>query len=132
MNSSELENTPLAVRKFVFTYIDSVEQISILLLLRDNPSRNWTVEELTSQLRSSVSGIKKRLNELYERKVLQRDTSNDRYYRYLPFDEEIREEIEQLAVFNRTHPYKVLELIYSRQEKALQEFANAFKFKRDK
>ncbi len=122
---------PESVRSFILQYVDSVELLQVLLLLHRKPEKAWTLEEVEHEIRSSQSAIQKRLNDLYSRKVLQKE-EGDSLHRFKPYSAEIAAEISAVADFNQTHGSRVIELIYSRQNETLMNFANAFKVKKDK
>jgi hypothetical protein len=125
------DDAPTNVQRFVADCIDSVEQLRVLLLLFSDRQRPWTVAEITRELRSVESSIEKRLNDLYGRKVLLRE-SDPAKHRFVPFSPEIEATIAELAKLHEVRPYRVIEMIYSRPSEALRQFADAFKIKKDK
>ena len=53
-------------RAFVNKFINSIEQIEVLLILRANPERVWTVDEISAIMRSTPNSIRSRLDALTE------------------------------------------------------------------
>lgn len=126
LNFSDL---PAELVEFISTSIDSVEQVHVLLALHANPSREWTVAELTHELRSVESSISRRLVDLYGKNVLARPASAA--VRFLPGNPKAEAAISLLAKTYRERPARVIELIYSKPPQAIQAFADAFKFRKD-
>ena len=84
------------VKQFILRSIDSVELLNVLLLLQKNPHKNFRLQEIQNELRSSLSAIQKRLDDLYQRKILRRSADSD-VHRYLPENERVRALIEELV-----------------------------------
>lgn len=119
------------MRRFVLENIDSVEQLRVLMLLHENPAKEWTINDFSTELRSTESSIEKRLNALYTKGILQR-ADNQKKHKYTPANEKIAGQIGELAQFYSQRPYRVIDLIYSKPNEALLGFADAFKIKRSK
>lgn len=126
-----IEDLPENILKFLNTYIDSIEQLRILLLLHSFPDRVWTTAEITAELRSTDTSVVKRLDDLYSRKVLSRVPDSMNRHQFNPISVDLKKVIGELAVQNQLRPYRVIEAIYSQPSKALQQFADAFKLKGD-
>lgn len=130
------DHVPESLRTFICDYIDSVELLYVLLLLCQNPDREWTLNQLTAEIRSTDSSIEKRLNTLYSRHILLRNSLDEKVenkdiYVFSPSSEEIRKTVVELSEFYKLCPYRIVELIYSRPNHSLRNFANAFKIRKD-
>jgi hypothetical protein len=126
-----VDEVPEQVRKFIWEHIDSVELLCVLILLKNDSQRSWTVPDLTRELRSTERSVEKRLEALYSRKVLQPPPGNSNGHRYVPTSPELEATILLLAQVNAQRQYRVMELIFSKPAEALRAFADAFKLKRD-
>jgi hypothetical protein len=126
MNSDEI---PAEVRDFLESCIDSVEQLRVILLLREDPARDWSAAELAHELRSTESSIGKRLAGLYERGVLVRPASAARH-RFAPASPAVARVVGELDEIHQKRPYRVIDIIYSRAPDALTAFADAFRIRR--
>lgn len=124
------DDLPKDLVEFVFASIDSVEQVHVLLSLHADPSREWTVAELTRELRSAEASIGRRVDDLRLRGVLA-DGEQPGVVRYKPASERAASCIDLLARAYRERPTRVIELIYSKPPQALQAFADSFKFRKD-
>jgi hypothetical protein len=123
------EELPPDVSRFLEHCIDSVEQLRVLLLLHSEPEREWSTAEIDVHLRSSERSIDKRIRDLYVRKVLLENLSLEGKHRFWPASDEIRTLIQKLAEENQQRPYKVIDAIFLRPTKVLEEFAAAFRIR---
>lgn len=119
---------PSEVKDFIFQYIDSVEQLEILLLLSADPEKYWTPMELHTTLRSNLNSVEKRLAILLWYKFIDK---KDDSYSFKPEDSNINKTIIDLTMLYKIHRYKILELIFSPMKKC-RDFAEAFVIKSTK
>jgi hypothetical protein len=126
------EELPEDVLRLLNNCIDSVEQLSVLLLLHSQPDRVWSNFEITAELRSADNSISKRLDDLYQRNILVRLPEMEGGHKFSPSTAEVARVVQRLAEQNRMKPYRVIESIYSRPNKALQAFADAFNLRGNK
>lgn len=112
---------------FVREHIDSVEQLEILLLLAAEPIRSWSSEEVAKELRTSGRSAVTRLDRLTKQGLLSK--TGDQYL-YQPKTEETREIVDALSNTYKTHRYRVISLIFSAKDSALDDFVDAFTIKR--
>jgi hypothetical protein len=126
------DKLPEILRHFLESSIDSVEQLRVLLLLRSDLNRQWTIEEITAEMRSSTSSIQKRLDDLYARGVLVHLPESGERHSYRPANDQLRDVITLLAEVDLVRPYCVIDAIYSNPTKSLKAFSDAFRLRRDK
>lgn len=116
---------PEDVRAFIFEFIDSVEQLEVLLLVRSQPSREWSVSEVTDALRTDAGSAAHRLRSLKEMGfIASTDTENARF-RFQPQTERLQHLSDLLAATYKIRRHAVLELIFS-PLKRIKTFASAF------
>lgn len=115
------------IEKFIFACINSVEQLEILLLLR-----NWKesdADTITQELRTTSSSVEKRLADLMRKNLVTlREHEGKRTYVFDP-PSQYAETIEHLASLYSTHRVSVINLIFSKPPDALTGFSDAFRFK---
>jgi hypothetical protein len=115
-----------AFTTFVNKYITSIEQIEVLLILRAQPERVWTVDELSDTFRSSPKSIASRLEALREANFV---TGNrDAGYRYSG-TEYLRKMVDELHEAYITRRFSVIELVFSHD--AARSFADAFTLRKE-
>jgi DNA-binding IclR family transcriptional regulator len=104
---------PVNVQQFIADYIESVEQLEILLLLSDSPNRFWTVNEVFRAIQSSSASVAERLETLSIQGFLEKDPKFS-FYRYKPQSEQLSERVNELRNSYESRRVKVVEAIFSR------------------
>ncbi len=113
---------PENIRHFIFEHINSVEQIEVLLFLRQNAEKTCTSEAISVELRSSRASVLQRLESLMAIGLVQK---NGEEFQYNPRTNELRNTVNQLSEIYRLKRQKVFEIIFSPMKKA-KNFADAF------
>lgn len=111
-----------------FSYVRSVEQLEILLLLGREPGSLWSAAKVYETILSTPSSVQRWLTELSSQGLLEKVSDTAMSYR-CSADADLRSEIALLAEIYRTTPVRVIEIIYKREAHAAQSFADAFKLK---
>ena len=122
---------PEDVAQFIIEKIDSVAQLEALLLLRDNPQQQWDVAAVSKRLYIDDEQAGKVLARLQEEKLLVSEPSEPFFYRYNPGSSELSQMVDRVAKFYSKHLVPVTNLIHSKPKSRVQEFADAFKFRKD-
>jgi hypothetical protein len=123
---------PEDIRRFVLTSIPSVPFLEALLLMHADPSRQWSADTLARRLyvREKVAGAL--LDDLCRSGMAVRcDPPAGDAYSYRPDGEALRERIDRLADLYATHLVEVTLLIHSSLDRKAQQFADAFKWRKD-
>lgn len=118
------------VKRFIAAYIDSVELLEVLLLLRSH-ANEWSAESVSQEIRSSPTSVTKRLTDLCDRGLLSMKDSRPPLYFYKTRTDELDGAVRELAEAYRERPTRVIELIFSKQTDTLRDFSDAFKFRKD-
>lgn len=110
------------LKQFLFEYIDSVELIEVLLLLRNNSEKFFSANEISSELRSNPKSISNRLNRLSSIGLLEQ---KEDHFRFCPTNDELKEIATELSNEYLLRRHHIFELIFS-SAKNVRQFANAF------
>jgi hypothetical protein len=121
---------PDPVAQFIVDKIDSVAQLEALLLLRNNPERQWSVRDLAARLYIEERPTAELLSRLSARGFIAAIGENP-VYRYQPNSSETRQILDKVAETYSKHLLPVTNLIHSKAKSRIQEFADAFKFRKD-
>ncbi|MGZ3695528.1 MAG: hypothetical protein ACXWQO_15570 [Bdellovibrionota bacterium] len=130
-SSGEQEVISVRAKSFIHAAIDSVELLRVLLLLQRDRNRAWSYEEINGELRSTEGSIRRRVDDLIFKQVLALESIRDERVRFIPFSLEVDELVMVIAGHFQIRPYKIIDLIYSRPNSAIQSFADAFKLKKE-
>ncbi|MGZ8288031.1 MAG: hypothetical protein ACXW2U_00270 [Telluria sp.] len=123
---------PEDIRRFVLTSIPSVPHLEALLLLRGT-SDAWDHAVLAERLYIGEKAAAALMEELCRAGMCAVETSGAGVprYRYHPSSDFLRTTIDSLAEFYARHLVEITHLIHSRLDRKAQQFADAFKWRKD-
>jgi hypothetical protein len=123
---------PEEARRFVLTSIPSVPFLEALLLLRANPAHQWEADSLARRLYVRERLAESLLEDLCTGGMAAPcEPPARKCYRYHPSSETLRARIDQLADLYSKHLVEVTLLIHSSLDRKAQQFADAFKWRKD-
>jgi hypothetical protein len=123
---------PDDVARFVLEKIDSVAQMEALLLLRGHRGQEWGVEEVAKRLYINDAQTAEVLSHLCANGIVLCTSSASPKYKYQPSSTELERTVNRVAEMYSKHLVPVTNLIHSKPVTRVQEFADAFKFRKDK
>jgi hypothetical protein len=125
MTTSEL---PADLRRFILTSIPSVPYLEAVLLLRADPEQAWDAAQLARRLYvPEQTGAE--LIALLRNSGMAAEHGSGRI-RYAPAPE-LRDLVDQLAAAYAQDLVAVTRLIHSRIDRRAQQFADAFRFRKE-
>ena len=116
--------------KFISDCVHSIEQLEILLLLHIHPNKEWTVEDISRDLRNNPQSGSDRLEELYRAGLVKKTKSPALRFQYGPVNNDLRDRVDELAREYLVRRLRVVDAIYSRSI-GVQQFANAFRVREE-
>lgn len=125
MNSDS--DLPAELRAFLYSCIDSVDQVDLLIRLRESQSAQ-TVRQLSAATGLAPASVRRHLETLVVRGLLRADVASEVGYRYAPESSELRRYADMLEECYSTRRDQVVRAISAR---AARTFADAFKFKKE-
>ncbi len=125
---------PAEVERFIASHIKSIEQLEVLLLLSSAPEKRWSVAAVYEVIRSSEASVHERLNELEAQGLVESRSASTPVYQFSPSNPEASTVVADLALAYKERRVKVVQTIYSPPivPTAAEEFANAFKLRKEK
>jgi hypothetical protein len=123
---------PEDIRRFVLTSIPSVPFLEALLLMRLDPAQPWRRDTLAHRLYVREKVAEGLLEELClaGMAVPARTPAPDGFH-YQPDSAGLRERIDRLAELYASHLVEITLLIHSSLDRKAQQFADAFKWRKD-
>lgn len=118
------------IQRFIIHNIKSIEYLKILLFLKENSDKKWTVYNIGKKLylhHTIVKDILRFLNKRGFLKIERQEKEN--FYSYNPISDDLHSIVEQLAQIDRHYPVSLINFIYSMSKNPIQSFADAFKLK---
>lgn len=124
---------PENVERFIRDHIDSVELIEVLLLLKRNPGREWTAQQVSERLYTSPRSAANRLDALRaSRLVSVREDGSQAYHRFQPADGALLRTVDDLEKVYGERRTTVINMVFSRPDEKIRTFADAFRIREDK
>jgi hypothetical protein len=122
---------PEDVAQFIVEQIDSIAQIEALLLLRNEPQTHWNASLLAHRLYTTEKQTVEALERLRAAGLVVVSGSEQAYYRYEPASQELRHLVDRTAAVYATQLVPVTNLIHSKPKTRVQEFADAFRIRKE-
>ena len=123
---------PEDIEQFIFEKIDSVAEMEALLLLRSKPEESWSIESLAKRLYITEDQTAKTLDHLCREGLLAFSSNEHPGYRYQPKSLELQNSVDRVAEMYTKHLVPISNLIHSKPRARVQEFADAFRLRKDK
>jgi hypothetical protein len=125
------EALPENIQRFISSYISSVEQLEVLLLLSDSPDRFWSTKDVFQAIQSNESSITERLHGLALNGFLELESAATRRYRFNPSSKELAQNVAELKQTYAVRRVKVIGAIFAKPPDRIRSFADAFKLRKD-
>jgi len=122
---------PGDVEEFIRKNIDSVAQLEALLLIRSDPEAEWSAGMLAKRLYTSEVQAIESVEALYSDGLLIRRAGPPVLYQYQPGSSELRELVDRVAEAYAKHLVPITNLIHSKPKTRVQEFADAFRWRKE-
>lgn len=116
--------------RFIAEFIQSAEQLDVLLLLHSDRDRDFTAAEVSQRVYTVPASATLRLEELVAAGMLASDRAPDPRYRYAPASPGVAERVDTLAAAYRADRVAVIRLIFQAPADPVRSFADAFRLKR--
>jgi hypothetical protein len=128
-----MTSKPLAdeVRRFILTSVPSVPYLEAILLLRSDAQARWDAGRVSSRLYVAEAKAAELLEQLAEAGVAQRVEGVAGCFRYQPATPELATRLDMVAHAYSSNLVGVTDLIHSRIDKRAQQFADAFRLRKD-
>lgn len=120
---------PLEAQQFLAKYIHSIEQLEILCLLFDPPSKPWSEGEVFKHIQSSRNSVATNLRHLHNAHFLIFDEKSGHYF---PETLDLARQASEMIRIYRERRVAVIETIYTMPSDPIRQFADAFKIRKDK
>jgi hypothetical protein len=123
---------PADVKAFLLRHIDSIAQLEALLLLRREAERSWSAETLATRLYVSPELTADILARLEAGGFVVDEAGAPTTYRYTCASAEQARMVDEVAKLYATCLIPVTHIVHSKARTRAQEFADAFKLRKDR
>ena len=118
------------LERFIAQHVHSVEQLEVLLLLRNSGEREWTASEVSRALSSHPHSVETRMLDLRSRGlVASREAEREFVFRYAP-QPGLDRLVDQLAHAYGERRTSVINLIFSKPIDSVRTLADAFRLRK--
>ena len=128
MVPSEISTTVLS---FIDERIDSVPQLETLLMMRDEPQRAWSVDDVAARTYVPLAEAARVLDALHRHGLIS-PLGSGGGFSFSPGDGHHRELIDEVARTYRANLTRIATIIHEKPPASLKEFARAFNMKKDR
>lgn len=124
------EPIPEDLRRFLLTSVPSVPFVEALLLLREARGEPVETTQVARRLYLPEHAATAVLEQLAQARIVERSLHGPSAHRFAP-DPGLAAVVEQLASYYRSHLVEITDVIHSRTGRKAQQFADAFKWRKD-
>ena len=125
------EPLPADVVSFLDSHVESIDQLEILRILGEGPSRAWPVASLAAEVQTSARDLAVHLTALRDRGLLNFEGAGAEFvWRYAPATPELAAIVLRVLQIYRERPVSMIKLVYARVDDPLRAFANAFRLRK--
>jgi hypothetical protein len=118
------------LERFIAQHIHSVEQLEVLVMLKNSGDREWTAAEVSRALSSHPLSVESRMLDLRSRGfVVSREDGRDFVFRYAPSDA-LDLMVDELARAYAERRTSVINLIFSKPLDSVRTLADAFRLRK--
>ncbi|HWI81285.1 hypothetical protein [Ramlibacter sp.] len=128
MNKKDL---PDDVRRFILTSVPSVPYLEAILLLRAEPDTAWPIPAVARRLYLAEPVAAQLLQALAGAGIARTEPGAPDVFLYRPASPELAAMLDAVAGAYSANLVQVTDLIHSRVDRRAQQFADAFRWRKD-
>jgi hypothetical protein len=125
------EDFPADIKQFIADHIDSVAQLELLLLMRNESAKAWTAEEAGKALYSAQEVMGLLLADLQSKRLVAPGPFENSFV-YRPEGASLADFVDRLAELYRDRRVAVITAIYTKPTEKIRSFADAFRLRKEK
>lgn len=116
--------------RLVTAQIPSIGQLELFLLLAKDPKKEWSVEGVAEELRTSPSAALSWLRQFEAARLIEACGSEPRSFRFNSADIALMRVAQELAAAYGKYRMRMIDLIYSAESHGVRSLADAFKWRK--
>jgi DNA-binding MarR family transcriptional regulator len=120
---------PNEVEQFLLSAVDTVPHLEALLLIFQNPTAVWSVNDLAARIYVDATQAAAVLEDLTRRQLITRLDESPARYQFFARSAEQTELLNKVAQAYRTQLVQVARFIHSKPSASVRDFARAFRLK---
>lgn len=119
------------VKQFIEQNVESLAQLEMLLLMRQDPGRAWDAAEIAKALYIPPEMAESFLLDFTRRGYIQTNLPTTMRFVYGPLDENLSRLIDEVVTAYQERRVAITSLIYSKPLNKVQTFADAFRLRKE-
>ncbi|MDB5943830.1 MAG: hypothetical protein JWQ13_3396 [Ramlibacter sp.] len=125
-----VDSLPDSVRRFILSSIPSVPYLEAVLLLRNEPATQWDAKRAAARLYLRPAVARELLLQLEAARIAAAAPQHEGCFWYRP-EPGLAAMLDEVAAAYSTDLLRVTALIHSRIDKRAQQFADAFRWRKE-
>lgn len=126
------EPIPDQVARFVDDYVESIEQLEILRVLGEAPTKEWNAADLATATQIHPSAIAPHLAALEQRGLLKIEKREGiAFCRYGTASADTEKKLTELLQFYKERPVTLIRVVYDRANDRVKAFAESFRLRKE-
>lgn len=119
-----------AIQRFMRSAFGSIWSLELLLVFRQRPEHHWSHDELIQALRGSEQVLTNSMADLVDAGLISVDAEERAHY--APASKTLEQTVEAVAALYASRPATVRRLIVGGAGDSVVNFADAFRFRKDR
>lgn len=131
MTARVLGAIPDSVKRLIADHVESVSQLEVLLLLQGGGDELWSPDDVSQRLKTPAEHAEAALSKFARAGIaaVEVGASGEPRFAYRPSSVAMRKAVDTLAGLYATHKTSVIAVIFETPSDAIQDFADAFRFR---
>lgn len=126
------EPLPEDVVRFLDSNVESIDQLEILRVLGEDPSREWAAAAIAREIQAPAAATSAHLAALRARGLLAAETrGSDLVCRHGPTGADLVDPLLRVLQLYRERPVSMIKHVYARAGDPLRAFADAFRLRKE-
>jgi hypothetical protein len=125
-----VDTLTIEIRRFIALHIHSLEQLEVLCLLTETPDKSWSIADVNRAIQSSEKSISDCLEKFRNDGLV--ISNPDGKFCIAREANNLNETVVALTKAYRQMRVSIIECIYSKPPDSIQDFADAFRLRKDK
>ena len=122
---------PPTIETFLRDHVETLQELELLTVLINAPDRWWDAAAVGRLIGADPAATRAALERLASRNLLAITISSEVRYRFQPGTPALRHAADAFAEALRTHGLAVYRFVAGTSNRAIRDFADAFRFRRD-
>ena len=119
---------PAELRAFLYSCIESIDQVELLLMMRGS-ERMRTARDIATELRLPIAAARGHVETLTARGLLEARVGDETSYRYQPKSAELGRYCDLLAQYYITARQSVIAFVATESRRSIKRFSAAFRLR---